>query len=1859
VSLHLLAQSVYEYIRKQCEIVFSETSNQNEMRFVTFSFSPQTTLSICQQLDVYRKELEAQKHGKVRFLMKVARSLNQEWQSLLSNGISQGKVDSGLGAVLKALHDNDWIDSTDQLTSIRNTLAESNERLVIVLFGLDKTLDRGSLEDFHVISEESIWTNEMQRSYSNWIRIWCQRYEIEPLESDLDSIDLFFNELFKLLPKNLSALSDFLDDLYDESAEIYSSKDLLKHLFIQLPKWGLPPIDIKGKNIKQSLSILNAAFDFIDYKMFMEQSIQKTKIQALCRFIKQVELGEKSFYLPEIPPKFLTQAQDIITQRLYIVPEVRDESYQIIELPEDELSFLNMLKSYIESKDLLSQKLMLYYDFLPTYELLKLKPPKKERKPQVRLRREHHAEEAFLFALWECLKEVKSQYPHEDLYQALSSITISLTRFSHDLDFDEAFEELNEETGSNHIAAQYLKRCLGGLDELFQNSLFDELLSAKNRLSSDNKEDEEQVFSFKIYDEINYKKAASTSIPSLEFYIEVYHSAGIDNVPFKNMYKWYFPQTQSVRVANALFNRVLESINEGFNNRRPFAYQITNHDALFFSGDTYEVNRLLSLSEVDFKQVELVKTEVYQTWDTEIKTKLRELNDAYLGFIQSQHTDGFYKALISQDKLIKSYKQLDVYIQNKNATDSILSVLSKLYLILPQHQDFNLEHTPNAIVTALHPAVLELYMARCNFLMKASAAMFKSLLENKIGKLYEKEFEKILDIAQMKRPLWGILKNQDLSFTSSGFSFDFNQCLGEPLNQLSLPQQSFLREEEWTDDLKKNELTKNSPESKIIIELIRDYINYNKKADDGLELCFVNLSQAQPLIAALDFHLNEIHAKFKNRVNPYYLSLTLLVSQPNVRNVKYWLESWQQYWDPKYGESAYENCEIQIAIKPYADSPADNYVQCQKLIQDGDDYDMAFVYQFLTNDVEGDKLQPFQIEPERDYNDYYVFPIVRYPAILEGEHNQDRRYSVLSNHRLQVASQHVSTLSRIKNSEGHSHHHLVYSAVNMRPWRDVIGYLHHKAQWVVCIDQHIDERLLQVTKSIDPLEIISFSSGKGAYGELNVTISTCCSNFSELQKRLQQSLRDKNILSNEFSVADREAITNEIKQHFHRLTGMSLIKAIHRKNKKELWDVFSYSLTHKLLPESKKAITECMISLDALPHWFELDYIVQDTKTDKPRRPDLLHLRVFDDLDKNILNIEATLIECKLGLKEHIKINQAQQQIQSGFDCLMKKFLPYFERPNQDQAPNYLYYLRRYWWAQLHRLIVTKSNFSHTSDIKRYTSLFEKMISGQFNISWKGLICTYWTNTETPEYEINYDLQWTNLKSVEDIELLIPEEQYNTGRLPVYHVTLSSQNFIPLIQGKYALDFTAHTPHNSFQSIQISAHPSLCHENDKAPYQEDREPSDKIEPSTFASADSHSGNEENKVHLSDTTSQLQKQPSSKVDVVETPNQKSFQATPIYALSNKAVPQRILLGNQKNTDQPIFWEYGHPNLTNRHMIIFGSSGQGKSYAIQTILAEMAAQHQNSVIIDYTDGFLPNRLEDGFKNAVNPKSYINKQAPFPLNIFKSQNIQIDEQFIPEGPHDIADRVTGIFDTVYQLGDQQRSKLYQIIQEEIESQGDQFNLQRLAESLKSREKDKTAASIQSKILPFVQSKPFSLEKTGEHWGQFYHNTKQQVHILQLTRMSRIASRLTTEFLLWDLFSYSQNNGSPKNPLTIVLDEVQNLSHKLEDPIGKMLTEGRKFGVSLITATQTLSNLKKDEIDRLFQASHKLFFKPADTELKNFARIIAELRQEDASDWSHNLSRLKKGECYSLGPEFQKDREVVRPRHIEIAALEKRFKE
>lgn len=127
---------------------------------------------------------------------------------------------------------------------------------------------------------------------------------------------------------------------------------------------------------------------------------------------------------------------------------------------------------------------------------------------------------------------------------------------------------------------------------------------------------------------------------------------------------------------------------------------------------------------------------------------------------------------------------------------------------------------------------------------------------------------------------------------------------------------------------------------------------------------------------------------------------------------------------------------------------------------------------------------------------------------------------------------------------------------------------------------------------------------------------------------------------------------------------------------------------------------------------------------------------------------------------------------------------------------------------------------------------------------------------------------------------------------------------------------------------------------------------------------------------------------------------------------------------------VYWEFGSPQMANRHLLITGTSGQGKTYSIQTMLYELAKGNVSSVVFDYTEGFRLDQLEPEFVDSMHNKinQHIVKIQGVPINPFKRQEQDFAGMKIQDTPADVAGRFANILTHVYGFGEQQYAAIYE---------------------------------------------------------------------------------------------------------------------------------------------------------------------------------------------------------------------------------------
>lgn len=411
----------------------------------------------------------------------------------------------------------------------------------------------------------------------------------------------------------------------------------------------------------------------------------------------------------------------------------------------------------------------------------------------------------------------------------------------------------------------------------------------------------------------------------------------------------------------------------------------------------------------------------------------------------------------------------------------------------------------------------------------------------------------------------------------------------------------------------------------------------------------------------------------------------------------------------------------------------------------------------------------------------------------------------------------------------------------------------------------------------------------------------------------------------------------------------------------------------------------------------------------------------------------------------------------------------------------------------------------------------------------------------------------------------------------------------------------------------------------------------------------------------------EKEESKVVEIINRKEEKSIQEAAVTEDSSNLISEkevlentRFLIGTAENSNHKIYWEYGHKELANRHLLISGKSGQGKTYFMQCLLLEAARSGISNIVVDYTEGFLPTQLEPTFVNFLGDKlkQKVVYNEGFPINPFTKNIRDIGGIMqLEETETDVAERIRSVFAAVYdRLGIQQLNAIYEATIKGLERFGDQMDLKKLKVILEE-DNSSYAKTALSQIRPLIDRNPFVISNTID-WKEIIESNG-EVYIIQLAGFNRDVQLIITEFILWDLWNYSIRNGNKNVPIPVIMDEAQNLDHRDNSPSARILTEGRKFGWSAWYATQFLkAQLDSDELARLQNSSQKVYFSPPEEEIIHIASNLSN-EKDERKEWERKLASLKKGQCIVHGPVLKPNGELSTPmvNIVNITSLEERI--
>ncbi len=1747
---------------------------------------------------------------------------------------------SSEGTAKATLHG--WIDDRGNLTYYRNLAAKPGKTNLIVLCGADRITDAGSLADFHRCDLDVVWNAEMRGSFQTWVGEKLKGIGLQNVEiAELKEFDRLLLPLLDHGKADLLSIGDWLAALDLGPAD--SARDALKIMLGRFDTFQLPKFTgfILGRKRGTLSPYIEKASAFFAYTMFLDAKEREKAVKAIDKMLTVIDAGE------DTGVRF--EDQDVLGP--YATPQ----------------DFLSGLNNFILTEDSEHRERLRQCDFVTIVDkILKFRKKTEEKEKKDTLHKLSGGPvEVVLHAVWQTFREFGRDKRFPDAQ--VQGIEIMADRFKHDYENADDSDEIDATADRTESARKYLSRLLGGIDQL-----------VTSRLELPGKEGENLPVTSSLALDDTPCVYGKTAEPQLEFSVTLTHSGGTE--PYRRKFAWRLPEIQSYRLAEALLHWARNALNAERSTWKLPVFHLPYYEELLRATDDEETRRVMlhcvrDARPDDFKVTNLLGREWLASNDV-LLPLLKVLAERYALFVQAAFEHGLHATLFS-DKwadLRQAHASVCRFlVQDPNGAESQMAAMLLRAFLVVQRRASQLgtawgtePFERSGVATVLHPATLEMLEAHVLFLFSCfnAAGALELHREDRRKAFAENIWTGYVDLASIQSPLMGLLYNEDQNLDTNVRGDELIHRIGTPADrEATLSTRLLVRYDNSSEDeqVTDAEMFREGRESKLLYRLMTDYFRLHPHARDGLNLAVFRNQDIQPIIAAVHQYVNKLadekdrryYVLSPERRKPYAIGITIFTESGDDVDVTRWIEQWQERWEAAETENklqAYRRCRFSVAHRIVE---ARQLGVFQRLINDSFEADIAVLYDFIGAGQGGNRFQevaPFDVTART-----LKFPILE-KSCCAVRHPTDsyKRSRVISNRQFALGTLHAEVMHRLKNQGVQPGKEFVILGVgDFAPWRGVVDALHAKAEWVICVDPNMDERLIKIPAGgrTREREIIGFGSGVGSHGEANYTISTEQFSLADVQVRLAASIQEV-YGGCGWTVEDCHSAAKGVLREARELSGLSLVRATGVGH--YIRDFMAYSLTRKMLRDSRAVLCDHLVSLDAYRHWFDL--------SDDERRPDLMWLTAWLDADNRVC-LKTHLIECKVAQRSDEHLLKARAQINNGLRVLISAFAPRSSQhgatEREDHRPD-----QRYWWLQLHRLVTSKAEINSNQQAEVLSAL-ERLAEGDYVIDWGASVFAFW-NDDTSEGTKRIGT-W---KPVETKDLTA--DMYAIGsefvrKLAVdgTHTSLTWGEWRKLAQEEGA---------NVCDNLDDIELPPGEDDDEDMPLwdeQQDREEGD-AEPEDIELPDAH---EPEPAIPEPTPEPVVAAPVPISDAVSpppTPQPAQVSAiagcdAPPMPTVTTAIPDRILLGKTVNGAKPVYWEFGNSELANRHMLVFGTSGMGKTYAIQCLLSELGRAGQNSLVIDYTDGFIPSKLEKATQSCLEPKQWFIRQKPLPISPFKPQVSEEAGMTFKDTPITVAKRVSAIFKSVYELGNQQFPVLIDAITEGVEHSGDGFTMAQLLAVLETYIQDEihstgTVRTTISKLKPFIQSTPFADDKNGIGWRELFADKTSRCHVFQFHMVDRHSARALIEFVLWDLYSFVSSFGNKHLPRVVVLDEVQNLDLGPDAPVAKYLTEGRKHGLALVTATQTVKGVggvNDARVSRLFQAEHKVFFKPTENEMREHAQLLHNaISNVSVQDWATRLASLQIGESWSLGRSLNETtgRLVFQAQRIRITSLEER---
>lgn len=311
---------------------------------------------------------------------------------------------------------------------------------------------------------------------------------------------------------------------------------------------------------------------------------------------------------------------------------------------------------------------------------------------------------------------------------------------------------------------------------------------------------------------------------------------------------------------------------------------------------------------------------------------------------------------------------------------------------------------------------------------------------------------------------------------------------------------------------------------------------------------------------------------------------------------------------------------------------------------------------------------------------------------------------------------------------------------------------------------------------------------------------------------------------------------------------------------------------------------------------------------------------------------------------------------------------------------------------------------------------------------------------------------------------------------------------------------------------------------------------------------------------------------------------------------------------------------YPNrMENRHTFVTGKSGSGKSTFLTQYMCSLYKLDETVLVFDKNDSFTRADLE-----RLLSKDFVEEHVQF-FDI-ETEGFPVDP--LPEFESENCDNITEILLAPFQdLKQTQKIAAATMLQEYL-MQSDYIGFEEMF-SLESNDPNCTwihgssGNSIRFRLEPLCNAL-YEHHVSMNTWDDLL-NGDPKIIVISMPNLDEVGNQLI-DLYLQSFLKWKMDN--QKEKVHLLLDEVQSQNLSEKSPILKILKEGRKYGISLIYATQEFTKDNKGICRAARQAGTKVYLHPDEDSISLAAKSLGFTTKDMG-----RLHSLKKFECIVHG--------------------------